>query len=163
MVAHHHQGFFIVTNSILCDVFLPESAGSSMWKHMFTFHFGIVCPFPAIGVRLYFFWPVWPLSSVWVREFWDSSTPSQLLRHVTMSVAIFGLIGHVVMSLCHICCYVLLPLALPISPLFCVVLHLLCGHCEKNGSCTFVAVGGMVFCPVICKNRFSQLPVKTAL
>ena len=76
-VVHCCQWSLILTDSILCDVFLPDYAGPSRWKHLSASHFGHICPFPAIGVRP-IFWPIWPSSPIQAREFWDSSNEEVL-------------------------------------------------------------------------------------
>ena len=55
--------------------------------------FVIICPFPAVGDRLFWFYPgpVSPLPPVGVSDFVDFSTPSQLVRFLTQFCVLLGL------------------------------------------------------------------------
>ena len=96
LVTYFHQQSLIITNSCLLlptvfyemcfylSLFVPPCGSVCLLPVL-----GIICPFPVIGLRL--FCPIWPSSPVRVRECWDSSTPLQLLRCMTLAVVVCGI------------------------------------------------------------------------
>ena len=120
LVAYFHQRWLIIANRCLllpmifcvmcfCLSLLVPPCGNVCLLPIF----GIIFPFPSSGLGL--FCRIWPsflfgLRSLGIPAHPCSCSGARPCRHH------FGLLHHVSLSLCHVCCCCQLPLALPNPP-----------------------------------------------